>query len=39
MDQYTDQSSSNLSILSDKLQLAVVKQKNTRLTKNFTLYS
>ena len=32
MDQYTDQSSSNLPILSDELQLAVVKQQNTRLT-------
>ena len=32
MDQHTDQSSSILPIHSDKLQLAVLKQQNTRLT-------
>ena len=32
MDQYTDQSSSNLPTHSDELQLAVLKQQNTRLT-------
>ena len=32
MDHYTDQSSSNIPTHSDELQLAVLKQQNTRLT-------